>query len=100
MPSDSLCQYSVRRPITQIIEANDVSISPAAIANCNTNYLTITQDPYPPLNNSPEFFDYSSNFSNNDMNGESAPSIIFDCIEMNEFDIPAFERGVDNIKKE
>ncbi len=52
------------------------------------NYLTIVQDPYPPLNNSPDFFD-SAHFS------EQMPSII-DCIDMADFDLSQFERGPNN----
>ena len=52
--------------------------------NPNTNYLTITQDPYPPLNNSPDFFENSSYVT-----GEHIPSII-DCIEMDEFDMSMY----------
>jgi hypothetical protein len=70
------------------------------------NYLTITQDPYPPLNNSPDFFEYSNGMTSGG-NSEQMPSII-DCIDMEDFDLSTFERGangqlicnVDNIKKE
>jgi hypothetical protein len=63
-----------------------------------SNYLTIIQDPYPPLNNSPDFFDNSSYTIANDMNAETMPSII-DCIEMEDFGL-SFEQNAaaENLK--
>ena len=55
------------------------------------SYLTIIQDPYPPLNNSPDFNGEVASgvtYSNNQMS-------FIDYIDMNEF-----ESGIGDIKKE
>jgi hypothetical protein len=67
--------------------------------NQKQQYLTIRQDPYPPISSSPEFLDTSNTscFSNNNIDS-NLPSII-DCIEMNNDN--AFTRDNNNyIKKE
>jgi hypothetical protein len=51
----------------------------------HSSYLTITQDPYPPLNHSPDFFDPAG------LSAEQIPCII-DCIDMEDFDLSDYER--------
>ena len=58
------------------------------------SYLTIVQDPYPPLNNSPDFYEVAGGvaFNHNQMN-------FIDCIDMNDFE-NSLARGISDIKKE
>jgi hypothetical protein len=58
----------------------------------NVNYLTIVQDPYPPLNNSPELYD--SNRLDSHM------SSFINCIDMCEFQNETFQNEDTEIKKE
>ena len=58
----------------------------------NVQYLTIVQDPYPPLNNSPELYD--SNRLDSQM------SSFINCIDMSEFHNDTFQNEVTEIKKE
>nr|ASL70493.1 nuclear receptor [Brachionus rotundiformis] len=48
------------------------SVQPSAVFGQNANFLTIVQDPYPPLNSSPEFYD-------------DPMSNLIDCFQINEF---------------
>ncbi len=57
----------------------------------NIQYLTIVQDPYPPLNNSPEFYD--SNRINEQM------SSFINCIDMSDLN-EAFQNPLSDIKRE
>lgn len=57
------------------------------LTESNQPYLTIIQDPYPPLNSSPEFFD------------DQIPSII-DCIQMEELTSLRDQNDDDDVKKE
>jgi len=59
----------------------------------NQQFLTITQDPYPPINCSPDFYDST------DGNSFSASMSMIDCIDMNELNSP-FLKDLNQIKKE
>ena len=59
----------------------------------NQQFLTITQDPYPPINCSPDFYDST------DGNSFSASMSMIDCIDMNELNSP-FSKDSNQIKKE
>ena len=59
----------------------------------NQQFLTITQDPYPPINCSPDFYDST------DGNSFSASMSMIDCIDMNELNSP-FSKDLNQIKKE
>lgn len=59
----------------------------------NQQYLTIIQDPYPPLNCSPEFYDSA------DGNNFTTQMSMMDCIDMNELD-NSFTKEINDIKKE
>ncbi|RNA27614.1 hypothetical protein BpHYR1_052974 [Brachionus plicatilis] len=48
------------------------SVEPVSTFSQNYNYLTIVQDPYPPLNSSPEFYD-------------DPMSNLIDCFQIDEF---------------
>jgi hypothetical protein len=67
------------------------SSSSSLIASSNQQYLCIVQDPYPPLNCSPDFYDStdSTNFA--------AQMSMIDCIDMNEFESTL---STNEIKKE
>lgn len=78
-------------------KTSNISTGEMQYGSNQTQYLTIIQDPYPPLpNSSPEFFESSKNF-NTTINGNM--SSIIDCIDMHDIDA-SFTRDINDIKKE
>lgn len=80
---------SVTLDSSTISVAYDEAQQTAQTTSFNPNYLTITQDPYPPLNNSPDFFENNDHMSS-----------IIDCIDMDDFDLNFEHQASDESKRD
>ncbi len=86
----NITQLCPNNNINTVVQKTGNESNNSLVYNSNQQYLTIIQDPYPPINSSPELYDSTD--------GNSFNAHLIDSLDMNELESP-FTKELNEIKE-